>query len=70
MSLHRTQLAGIIGLRTCRLDNRRGANLYAADCSGLDLTGLDLKGTLFGGALFLQVRVHAWLCFAFAVLLC
>jgi len=54
-SMKNVQLAGVVGLASCRLDNLRGASLHATNCSGLDLSGLDLTGTLFHSCLFLQL---------------
>ena len=45
-SLRGVVLAGLLGLRTCHLDNLREANLTALDMADLNLVGVDVTGAL------------------------
>ena len=53
-SLRGLQLAGVVGLDTCTLDNLRGADLTACDVTGVDLRGIDLNGACLNGVIHLE----------------
>ena len=53
-SLRDVQLAGVVDLASCTMDNLRGASFAACDVTGVNLRGVDMTGATLGKVIHLK----------------